>query len=98
MPADPWESAIEVEGFEGALVQWVPRDSIPAVFEPVMRTVEWADELVPTDQAPAPRMALDEQVIGVSIDGDHRAYSVPHLSRHEIVNDVVGGRPVAVTW
>ena len=43
-------------------------------------------------------MADDELVIGVSIDGDHRAYSVPHLSRHEIVNDVVGGRPIAVTW
>ena len=37
-------------------------------------------------------------VIGVSINGDHRAYSVPFLSRHEIVNDVVGGKPVAVTW
>ena len=98
MPADPWESAIEVEGFEGALVQWVPRDSIPAVFEPVMRTVEWADELVPTDQAPVPRMTLDEQVIGVSINGDHRAYSVPYLGRREIVNDVVGGRKIAVTW
>ena len=98
IPADPWESAIEVEGFEGALLQWVPRDSIPAVFEPVIRTVEWADELVPTDEAPVPRMALDELVIGVSINGDHRAYSVPYLGRREVVNDVVGGRKIAVTW
>lgn len=39
-----------------------------------------------------------ELVLGVEIDGDARAYSVPLLSSHEIVNDVVGGRPIAVTW
>ena len=98
LPADPWETAIEVEGFEGDLVQWVPRDSIPAVFEPTMRQADWADELMPTERAPAPRMDPSEQVIGVSINGDHRAYSVPYLGRREIVNDVVGGRKIAVTW
>ena len=97
-PPDPWESAIEVEGFDGELVQWVPRDSIPAVFEPIMRPAEWGDELVPTDRAPEPRMSESEQVIGVSIDGDHRAYSVSYLGQREIVNDVVGGRKIAVTW
>lgn len=40
----------------------------------------------------------NEKVIGVSIDGDTRAYSVPMLSRHEIVNDTVGGVKIAVTW
>ena len=40
----------------------------------------------------------NEKVIGVSIDGDSRAYSVPMLSRHEIVNDTVGGVKIAVTW
>ena len=40
----------------------------------------------------------DEQVLGLSIDGDSRAYPIKMLSRHEIVNDVVGGKPVAVTW
>lgn len=40
----------------------------------------------------------DELVLGVEINGDARAYSVPLLSRHEIVNDVVGGKPIAVTW
>ena len=39
-----------------------------------------------------------ELVLGVEIEGDVRAYSVPLLSRHEIVNDVVGGKPIAVTW
>lgn len=39
-----------------------------------------------------------ETVLGVSINGDHRAYPLNMLSRHEIVNDTVGGVPVAVTW
>ena len=43
-------------------------------------------------------MASDERVLGVSINGDHRAYPLNLLSRHEIVNDTVGGVPVAVTW
>jgi hypothetical protein len=40
----------------------------------------------------------DELVIGVEIDGDARAYSIPYLSGHEIVNDTVAGRKIAVTW
>ena len=40
----------------------------------------------------------DEKVLGVSINGESRTYSIPMLSRHEIVNDVVGGVPIAVTW
>jgi hypothetical protein len=40
----------------------------------------------------------DELVLGVNIEGDARAYSVPLLSRHEVVNDMVGGKPIAVTW
>ena len=40
----------------------------------------------------------DEKILGIEINGDVRAYSVPMLSRHEIVNDIVGGIPIAVTW
>lgn len=39
-----------------------------------------------------------ELVLGIEINGDARAYSVPLLSSHEIVNDVVGGQPIAATW
>ena len=63
-------------------------DAIPAILDPEIVSVEEAAE----------RMAPSEQVIGLSINGDHRAYSIPMLSRHEIVNDTVGGKPVAVTW
>ena len=38
------------------------------------------------------------RVIGVNINGESRAYPIPYLSAHEIVNDVVGGQPIAATW
>jgi hypothetical protein len=37
-------------------------------------------------------------VIGVVINGDARAYPLSTLSAHEIVDDDIGGQPVAVTW
>ena len=39
-----------------------------------------------------------EPVLAVEIAGDARAYPLQILMWHEIVNDVVGGRPVAVTY
>jgi hypothetical protein len=63
-------------------------DAIPAILDPVFVEAAVADrEMKPT-----------ELVLGLSINGDSRAYSIPMLSAHEIVNDVVGGEPVAVTW
>jgi hypothetical protein len=73
---------------EVRIVTLLPRDAIPAIFEPTFlsseETDEWYDD--------------DELVIGVEIDGDARAYSIPYLSGHEIVNDTVAGRKIAVTW
>lgn len=40
----------------------------------------------------------DEPVITVDRRGSDRAYPVQILAYHEIVNDVVGGRPIAVTF
>lgn len=39
-----------------------------------------------------------EPVIGLSIEGDDRAYPIRTLSRHEVVNDRVGGKDVAVVY
>ena len=39
-----------------------------------------------------------EAVIGLNIDGDARAYPIRTLSRHEVVNDRVGGKDVAVVY
>ncbi len=76
------------------IVTLLPFDAIPAIFSP--RFVS-ADEASNPDN-PRDRYRPEEKVLGIDINGDIRAYSVPMLSRHEIVNDVVGGVPVAVTW
>ena len=69
-------------------VQVVPRDAIPAIDFPEFETVSEAD----------PHFADDELVIGIVGERERRAYSTWQLDRHELVNDVFEGRPIAVTW
>ena len=66
----------------------LPKDGIPAIDAPEYVGAKDAEGF----------MQPDEMVIGINIKGDKRAYSVPLLSSHEIVNDVVGGSAVSVTW
>ena len=63
-------------------------DGIPAIDDPQFVTVADADEYL-TDR---------EGVVVLDIDGDARAYPVQILIWHEIVNDVVGGVPVSITY
>ena len=63
-------------------------DAIPAILDP---------KFIDADEADA-QMRPDELVLGLDINGESKAYSIPMLSAHEIVNDVVGGVPLAVTW
>jgi hypothetical protein len=70
------------------IVTVLGRDGIPAILNP-----NFANRV----QAIA-QMEPDERVMGVSINGESRAYPLNLLSRHEIVNDTVGGKPIAVTW
>ncbi|MBI4328481.1 MAG: DUF3179 domain-containing protein [Chloroflexi bacterium] len=66
----------------------LPPDAIRAILTPEFVSVAEADRW----------MDPDEPVISVVVKGEARAYSIAHLSRHEIVNDTVGGKPIAVTW
>ena len=66
----------------------LPPDGIPSIDNPTFHTANEANEYYEPD----------ELVIGVVFDGDARAYSIPHLSSHEIVNDEVGGVKISVTW
>ena len=43
-------------------------------------------------------LAGDDLILGVVIDGDARAYPAKILDHHEIVNDTVGGMPIAITY
>lgn len=65
----------------------LPRDAIPAIDRPAFEPA-----------ASNRSLARREPVIGLVGDREARAYSTWQLDRHEIVNDVFEGRPVAVTW
>lgn len=63
------------------------KDGIPAIDNP-----SFAPASAPGGLAP------NEPVISLAIGGDARAYPLRVMIWHEIVNDTIGGVPVAVTW
>lgn len=65
-----------------------PRDGIPPIDNPKFVSVEEADDWI--DDA--------EPVISLEVNGAVRAYPLQILTWHEIVNDELGGVPVAVTF
>ena len=68
------------------IVQLLDRDAIPAVRDP---------RFVLADKA---KLADGEKVLGIVIGGDARAYPLIDLDAHEVVDDVVGRKPIAATW
>ena len=74
--------------FDEILSGGVRRDGIPPIDDPTFVSIAEASE---TWQAQTP-------VIALAIDGEARAYPLGILTRHEIVNDQFGDRPVAVTF
>ena len=81
------EATREIER-EFRIVTLLPRDAIPAIDNPVYYPAGEAD----AEYDP------DELILGLSINGDARAYSIGVLSSHEIVNDTVGDQKISVTW
>lgn len=75
---------------KGELELAAERDDIPAIFA--------TDDLFVDVSAGSEEWLDEEPVVGLEIEGVARAYPVRLLSLHEIVNDVVGGQAVAVTW
>jgi Protein of unknown function (DUF3179) len=65
-----------------------PVDGIPSIDDPKFISVQEADN----------RLDDSELVLGINISNDVRAYPLQILVWHEIVNDNVGGFPVAVTY
>jgi hypothetical protein len=66
-----------------------PRDGIPSIDNP---------KFVSSEEASSNFLQGSDLVIGLEINGDMRAYPLKILVWHEIVNDDVGGTPVAVTY
>tara|TARA_R110002110_G_scaffold85816_3_gene223660 strand:+ start:37297 stop:38700 length:1404 start_codon:yes stop_codon:yes gene_type:complete len=70
-------------------ISWggVIKDGIPALVNPKLITPAEADYIT-----------ADELVFGVEINGDARAYPLRMLDWHEMLNDVIGGVPVALAY
>ncbi len=76
----------------------IGKDTIAAIDDPVF--------VSPDDPKLLMRWGLDSRdelltkldVIGYVFKDDARAYPIALLNRHELVNDVVGGKPVTVGW
>ena len=64
-----------------------PKDGIPSIDNPVFANVQGSHFMSDSDT-----------VIGLEINGEVKAYPIFILVWHEIVNDNVGGMPVAVTY
>ena len=70
------------------LSQGAGRDAIPAISSPLYWTLEEASAVY-TDNVP---------LVQVNVNGDVRGFPLEILTWHEIVNDTIGGVPVAVTF
>ncbi len=64
-----------------------PPDGIPAIDNPKFEKAEDVDWLDP-----------NESVLSFTQNGETRAYPIQVMVWHEIVNDTVGGTPVAITY
>ena len=85
---DVTNSPLDPAGYEHGIGQ----DTIRAIdrpqFVPASDSQQLAERGI-TDRIP---------VIGYHHQGQAKAYPLPILDRHELVNDTVGGKPVTVGW
>ena len=91
---DRWKREGWKTDFSNTLISWdeilsggPPKDGIPSIDDP---------QFIPVGEEN--RLGPKEPVMAIEIDGDARAYPLRILTWHEIVNDTVGGKPVAVTY
>jgi hypothetical protein len=80
------EALAQTEDPPEGIEQLLPRGAIPAIFDP---------QFVTADAADLPDSAW---VLGVYINGEARAYDLNLFNHHEVVNDFIGGKPVAAVW
>ncbi len=85
-----WKTNLEKKSvdFSEIFSGGVPRDGIPPIYDPLNVSIAEAEEFL-DDTAP---------VISVKVNGEARAYPLGVLMRHEIVNDELGGEPIAATF
>jgi len=75
---------------------FLPKDGLPALRDPP--TIAASELREGALLGNVRRLNPSDRVIGVRIGGEARAYPLWVLNWHEIVNDRVGGEPIAVTY
>jgi hypothetical protein len=65
-----------------------PKDGIPALNEPQFVSAQEGEKFL---------MSWD-RVLGVEHNGVAKAYPIKILNWHEVVNDRIGDKPIAVSW
>ena len=65
-----------------------PKDGIPSLTDPAFVSAKEADKYV---------ISWD-RVLGVVHNGKAKAYPIKILNWHEVVNDTIAGKAIAVTW
>lgn len=86
IPVDVYNPVTAGEELPDGFRQLLPRDAIFPIYEPTFTAAadaRWDDEI---------------EVIGVSSDGESKAYPVSILNRREMVIDFIAGDPILVTW
>ncbi len=78
------------------IVRAMARDGVRTLLEPA--TIEAAEVDRFNEEERGKLLVSDDRVIGIAIGGEARAYPLRLMRWHEVVNDVVGGKPVAVTY
>jgi hypothetical protein len=74
----------------------MPRNAVPALEEPVSVPL---DNLLGAASRKVRKLLKDpDRVIGVFIDGEARCYPIRFLNFHEVANDTLSGRKIAVTY
>ncbi|MFB6285018.1 MAG: DUF3179 domain-containing (seleno)protein [Candidatus Bipolaricaulia bacterium] len=65
-----------------------PPDGIPSIDAPRFQSVQSASQWLKSEDV----------VLGVQHNGEAKAYPIRILNHHEIVNDTIGGTPIAATY
>jgi len=106
----PWQSVgRESVGSGGKWRQWGRKSAVGVVlllvaFSAVMARLNYFEwmfhpvENVKFEAASASKLGNGEMILSLHFGSDQRAYPIREMAYHHIVNDVVGGVPVAVTY
>ncbi|HMN97746.1 MAG TPA: DUF3179 domain-containing (seleno)protein [Phycisphaerales bacterium] len=91
-----FDLSIERFGDRALAASGQPRDFLRALDDPA--TVPGTEVAEVNRRERGKFLVSTDRVIGVTINGESRAYPLSVMNAHEVCNDVLGGLPIAVTY